>query len=145
MVQHDRFEEMFRSFVTGDLTRRNLILRAAGLGAAAAVVGLPGAGAMAQARLAREAGADGRAGFVGLQIADVLRGVDLAKDVLLQNTERFARGLPANNALLWGARGMGKSSLIKAVHAAVAADGAVDLGPLAIRGYDEKVQVWRVM
>lgn len=48
MVQHDRFEEMFRSFVAGDLTRRNLILRAAGLGAAAAVVGLPGAGAMAQ-------------------------------------------------------------------------------------------------
>jgi uncharacterized protein len=39
--------------------------------------------------------------------------------VLVENTERFARGLPANNALLWGARGMGKSSLVKAVHAAV--------------------------
>jgi predicted AAA+ superfamily ATPase len=39
--------------------------------------------------------------------------------MLLENTERFARGLPANNALLWGARGMGKSSLVKAVHAAV--------------------------
>jgi predicted AAA+ superfamily ATPase len=41
------------------------------------------------------------------------------RDMLLENTERFARGLPANNALLWGARGMGKSSLVKAVHAAV--------------------------
>jgi len=41
------------------------------------------------------------------------------RDVLLENTERFARGLPANNALLWGARGMGKSSLVKAVHASV--------------------------
>jgi len=41
------------------------------------------------------------------------------RDVLLENTERFARGLPANNALLWGARGMGKSSLVKAVHAQV--------------------------
>jgi hypothetical protein len=41
------------------------------------------------------------------------------RDTLLENTERFAKGLPANNALLWGARGMGKSSLVKAVHAAV--------------------------
>ena len=41
------------------------------------------------------------------------------RDLLVENTERFARGLPANNALLWGARGMGKSSLVKAVHAAV--------------------------
>ncbi len=41
------------------------------------------------------------------------------RDILLDNTQRFARGLPANNALLWGARGMGKSSLVKAVHAAV--------------------------
>ena len=50
----------------------------------------------------------------------LLKGVDRNKDVLLANTERFARGLPANNALLWGARGMGKSSLIKATHAALA-------------------------
>jgi predicted AAA+ superfamily ATPase len=42
------------------------------------------------------------------------------RDVLLANTERFAAGLPANNALLWGARGMGKSSLVKAVHGEVA-------------------------
>ncbi len=50
---------------------------------------------------------------------DVLRGVDRARDTLLDNTRRFADGLPANNALLWGARGMGKSSLVKACHAAV--------------------------
>ena len=49
----------------------------------------------------------------------LLQGIDGARDTLLANTQRFARGLPANNALLWGARGMGKSSLIKAIHAAV--------------------------
>jgi len=54
---------------------------------------------------------------------DLLLGVDRARDTLLQNTRHFARGLPANNALLWGARGMGKSSLVKAVHAAVRAEG----------------------
>jgi len=47
----------------------------------------------------------------------LLRGVDLVRDLLVENTLRFAKGLPANNALLWGARGMGKSSLVKAVHA----------------------------
>ncbi|NAZ36406.1 ATP-binding protein [Rubellimicrobium sp. CFH 75288] len=52
----------------------------------------------------------------------LLHGVDRARDILLANTRAFARGLPANNALLWGARGMGKSSLVKAVHAAVAAE-----------------------
>jgi len=50
---------------------------------------------------------------------DLLKGVEQSKDILLENTVRFATGLPANNALLWGARGMGKSSLVKAVHAAV--------------------------
>ncbi len=50
---------------------------------------------------------------------DLLRGIDRARDILLDNTRRFAAGLPANNALLWGARGTGKSSLVKAVHAAV--------------------------
>lgn len=54
----------------------------------------------------------------------LLRGIDQQKAILLENTARFARGLPANNAMLWGARGMGKSSLVKAVHAAVNADGA---------------------
>jgi hypothetical protein len=49
----------------------------------------------------------------------LLRGVDRVRDMLLENTERFARGLPANNALLWGARGMGKSSLVKAAHAEI--------------------------
>jgi hypothetical protein len=53
----------------------------------------------------------------------LLVGIDRARDTLLQNTRHFARGLPANNALLWGARGMGKSSLVKAVHAAVQAEG----------------------
>ena len=46
----------------------------------------------------------------------LLRGVENQRDTLLANTRHFARGLPANNALLWGARGMGKSSLVKAVH-----------------------------
>jgi len=49
----------------------------------------------------------------------LLKGIDRVRDVLVDNTERFAKGLPANNALLWGARGMGKSSLVKASHAAV--------------------------
>jgi uncharacterized protein len=51
----------------------------------------------------------------------LLKGIDRVRDLLVENTDRFARGLPANNALLWGVRGMGKSSLIKAVHAAVGA------------------------
>jgi hypothetical protein len=50
----------------------------------------------------------------------LLKGIDVARDILLENTRRFARGLPANNALLWGARGMGKSSLVKAMHGEVA-------------------------
>ncbi len=49
----------------------------------------------------------------------LLLGIDRARDTLLENTLHFAAGLPANNALLWGARGMGKSSLVKAVHAEV--------------------------
>ncbi len=47
----------------------------------------------------------------------LLQGIDSQKAILLENTRRFASGLPANNAMLWGARGMGKSSLVKAVHA----------------------------
>jgi hypothetical protein len=43
----------------------------------------------------------------------LLKGIDRMRDVLMDNTERFAKGLPANNALLWGARGMGKSSLVR--------------------------------
>ena len=53
----------------------------------------------------------------------LLIGVNRSRDTLLENTRHFAKGLPANNALLWGARGMGKSSLVKAVHAAIRAEG----------------------
>ena len=63
-------------------------------------------------------------------VADVSRvdlsllvGINRSRDTLLENTLRFAKGFPANNALLWGARGMGKSSLVKAVHAEVNAQG----------------------
>ena len=49
----------------------------------------------------------------------LLRGVNRQRETLLANTERFAEGFPANNALLWGSRGMGKSSLVKAVHAEI--------------------------
>src|SRR6185369_9555162 len=56
----------------------------------------------------------------------LLKGIDRSRDTLIDNTTRFATGLPANNALLWGARGMGKSSLVKAAHAAVA--GALPAG-----------------
>jgi uncharacterized protein len=50
----------------------------------------------------------------------LLKAIDQVRDILMENTKRFAAGLPANNALLWGARGMGKSSLVKAVHGEVA-------------------------
>ncbi len=53
----------------------------------------------------------------------LLVGIDRSRDTLLANTRQFAKGLPANNALLWGARGMGKSSLVKAIHAEVVAEG----------------------
>ena len=64
----------------------------------------------------------------------LLKGIDRVRDVLMENTERFAKGLPANNALLWGARGMGKSSLVKAAHAAVNAEFArtAKNGPLKL-------------
>jgi uncharacterized protein len=52
----------------------------------------------------------------------LLKGIDRMRDILIENTERFADGLPANNALLWGARGMGKSSLVKAAHANINVD-----------------------
>ena len=62
----------------------------------------------------------------------LLRGIDRVRDLLTENTERFARGLPANNALLWGARGMGKSSLVKAAHADINARLAKEHGPLKL-------------
>jgi len=62
----------------------------------------------------------------------LLRGIDRMRDVLYDNTVRFARGLPANNALLWGARGTGKSSLVKAVHAAVTRETKSQAGALKL-------------
>ena len=62
----------------------------------------------------------------------LLKGIDRVRDLLVENTERFARGLPANNALLWGARGMGKSSLVKAAHAAASAAAGTSSGELKL-------------
>ncbi len=62
----------------------------------------------------------------------LLRGIDRVRDMLIDNTERFARGLPANNALLWGARGMGKSSLVKAAHASINAAQSEETGRLKL-------------
>ena len=62
----------------------------------------------------------------------LLKGIDRMRDALYDNTVRFARGLPANNALLWGARGTGKSSLVKAVHAAVSREAKSQAGALKL-------------
>ena len=62
----------------------------------------------------------------------LIRGVDRVRDILIDNTERFAAGLPANNVLLWGARGMGKSSLVKAVHASINATRKNGEAPLKL-------------
>jgi predicted AAA+ superfamily ATPase len=62
----------------------------------------------------------------------LLKGIDIVRDILVENTERFAKGLPANNALLWGARGMGKSSLVKATHAAINASLGKKAGTLKL-------------
>ncbi|MGQ0445371.1 MAG: ATP-binding protein [Beijerinckiaceae bacterium] len=71
---------------------------------------------------------------VNLVDIGLLRGIDQARDTLLANTERFAQNFAANNALLWGARGMGKSALIKAVHATINARlaASVDCKPLKL-------------
>jgi len=69
---------------------------------------------------------------VNLVDMSLLKGIDRMRDILVENTERFARGLPANNALLWGARGMGKSSLVKAAHAGVNAGLGVKAGLLKL-------------
>ena len=66
----------------------------------------------------------------------LLRGIDRSKDILLENTRRFAQGLPANNALLWGARGTGKSALVKAVHAAINEEIADKLALIEIHRED---------
>jgi len=67
---------------------------------------------------------------------NLLRGIELQRRTLFENTERFALGLPANNALLWGARGMGKSSLVKAVHAEINAKHPGSLALIEIHRED---------
>ncbi len=62
----------------------------------------------------------------------MLKGIDDVREILLQNSLQFARGFAANNALLWGARGMGKSSLVKAVHAHINAMGEAGLKRLIL-------------
>ncbi len=66
----------------------------------------------------------------------LLRGIERVRDILLDNTRRFAAGLPANNVLLWGARGTGKSSLVKAAHAAVNGEQAHALALVEIHRED---------
>jgi predicted AAA+ superfamily ATPase len=66
----------------------------------------------------------------------LLQGVERQRDILHANTQRFADGLPSNNALLWGARGMGKSSLVKAIHAAINAKKARALALVEIHRED---------
>jgi predicted AAA+ superfamily ATPase len=66
----------------------------------------------------------------------LIRGVDRVRDILLDNTRRFANGLPANNVLLWGARGMGKSSLVKAAHATIMAETGTSLKLIEIHRED---------
>ena len=92
---------------------------AADLGAADAFIWHPGRGLIAVPRVNR----------VDMSL---LKGIDRMRDILIENTERFARGLPANNALLWGARGMGKSSLVKAAHAGVNAGLGAKAGILKL-------------
>ncbi len=67
---------------------------------------------------------------------ELLVGIDRPASTLLENTRRFARGLPANNALLWGARGMGKSSLVKSVHGAINAEVGGGLGLVEVHRED---------
>ncbi|MEM9210613.1 MAG: ATP-binding protein, partial [Pseudomonadota bacterium] len=74
---------------------------------------------------------------------DLLFGIDRARDILRANTEQFAKGFPANNALLWGARGMGKSSLVKAIHGVVSGDHK-DLKLVEIQREDLS-SIWRLL
>lgn len=66
----------------------------------------------------------------------LLRGIERVSDILLENTERFAAGLPANNALLWGSRGMGKSSLVKAIHGKINGDKPGSLALIEVHRED---------
>ncbi len=69
----------------------------------------------------------------------LLKGIDGARDTLFENTRRFAQGLPANNALLWGARGMGKSSLVKAVHAEINRTAKLGQGLVLVEIHREEI------
>src|SRR5690606_5786360 len=62
----------------------------------------------------------------------LIRGIDRVRDLLTENTRRFAEKLPANNTLLWGARGMGKSSLVKAAHATINQERRDGVAPLKL-------------
>ena len=73
---------------------------------------------------------------VSLIPLELLKGIESARDQLQENTRQFANGLPANNALLWGARGMGKSSLIKAVHGEIVAEAPGTLALVEIHRDD---------
>ncbi|MEQ8443443.1 MAG: ATP-binding protein [Alphaproteobacteria bacterium] len=66
----------------------------------------------------------------------LLQGIDLQRDQLVENTRRFAKGLPANNALLWGARGAGKSSLVKSAHAAINAETGANVALVELHRED---------
>jgi predicted AAA+ superfamily ATPase len=69
----------------------------------------------------------------------LLKGIERQRDILLENSRRFARGLPANNALLWGARGMGKSSLVKSVHGALIAEMGPGKAPALVEIHREDI------
>lgn len=69
----------------------------------------------------------------------LLKAIEAQRRLLFDNTLRFAKGLPANNALMWGARGMGKSSLVKAVHAALVGDKSVPSAPKLIEIHREDI------
>ena len=69
----------------------------------------------------------------------LIRGIDRVRDILVENTERFARGYSANNVLLWGARGMGKSSLVKAAHALVSTSKKSDNSLILIEIHREDI------
>ncbi len=79
----------------------------------------------------------------------LLKGIENQRDTLLANTRRFAEGLPANNALLWGARGMGKSSLVKAVHEQInegrTGDGRLVLIEIHREDIDSLPQLLRIL
>jgi uncharacterized protein len=74
----------------------------------------------------------------------LLKGLERTSEQLLDNTRRFADGLPANNALLWGARGMGKSSLVKAAHAEVTRQAPSAAGRNPSRGHRQSAALSRL-